>query len=495
MLKWTEFINSPKSIVLAPAGHGKTHAIAECVEELETVASKPILILTHTHAGVASIRSKLKALGVSREVYQVETISSFAQRYALAFLIDILELPSQEDNSYFTIIQTKAKELLANPSVILVVQRSYSHLFVDEYQDCTVLQHEIIMNLSSVLPTHIFGDPLQSIFNFGREPIVDFNKHLSGVATFNILDVPWRWRVNNNCEALGYKILEIRQSLLSSGRVSICSDTTANIKVDIRTDESTDYSSGGYFSAIQTFIKSFATNSTLIVVPSYIDDRHRLHGAINERIKLQSRIDFRNEFTLIEAIDDNSYYSVANSIDNLISDITRARKKVSKIKDIIDGFDFKATDVDPWFNGDIVSKRQGENKIPSLKLDALVSSFIDNPSLQGIKFIIAFFSIERHYKSKRPDKLHALMKCIDEAINSGDTVRQCMYQYKNRIRKNGRKIEGKCIGTTLLTKGLEFDNVIVLDAHRFADKQNFYVAISRACKNLVIISKSQNLQF
>lgn len=70
-----------------------------------------------------------------------------------------------------------------------------------------------------------------------------------------------------------------------------------------------------------------------------------------------------------------------------------------------------------------------------------------------------------------------------------------MKEMRNVVRRGGRKIRGRCIGTTLLTKGLEFDTVIILDAHRFEDSKNFYVAISRACKNLVILSKEQTLHF
>ena len=70
---------------------------------------------------------------------------------------------------------------------------------------------------------------------------------------------------------------------------------------------------------------------------------------------------------------------------------------------------------------------------------------------------------------------------------------EAMKMFKNRVRHQGRKIEGKCFGTTLLTKGLEFDTVIVYDANKFEDSKNFYVAISRACKKLVIITESLSL--
>lgn len=70
-----------------------------------------------------------------------------------------------------------------------------------------------------------------------------------------------------------------------------------------------------------------------------------------------------------------------------------------------------------------------------------------------------------------------------------------MIEYKNRIRQIGKKIEGKCLGTTLLTKGLEFDTVVIVDAHLFSDKRNFYVAISRACKNVIILTENTRIDF
>ena len=70
-----------------------------------------------------------------------------------------------------------------------------------------------------------------------------------------------------------------------------------------------------------------------------------------------------------------------------------------------------------------------------------------------------------------------------------------MTQLKNRIRHIGRKIEGRCIGTTLLTKGLEFDTVIIYEADKFEDAKNFYVAISRACRNLILITSEKQIHF
>ena len=79
------------------------------------------------------------------------------------------------------------------------------------------------------------------------------------------------------------------------------------------------------------------------------------------------------------------------------------------------------------------------------------------------------------------------------AVSNNKSIYDNMVDYKNRIRQMGKKVEGRCMGTTLLTKGLEFDTVVIVDAHLFSDKKNFYVAISRACKNVVIFTESRRI--
>ncbi len=494
MSRWTEFIDSPKSCVIAAAGHGKTYAISECIEELSLSVRKPVLILTHTHAGVASIRKKIKEKHISQEIYQIETITSFAQRYALSFVVDASIFPNQEQKEYFPRIQSAAKSILENPSVQKVIQLSYSHLFVDEYQDCSLTQHEIILSIATVLPTHIFGDPLQAIFNFDGEPKVDFTQHLSDFACFDLLETPWRWRVNGNCQGLGDKILGLRESLINNRQVVLSSDASSSIQVYLSRTEFMDYSTD-YYRLIQRALRLFRTGSTLILVPGFVYDR-RLRGNITDRAMIQERIDYRQEFMLIEAIDDQDYYTLSDSIDDLPDSFIRARNKILNIKKALYSLHFYKGNIDDWFHNDeYIKTRQKEYKEPSLRLQSLFRAFEASPSLISFRPIVRFFSVECRYRNKRPDIIHAIQLCMDEAISSGDNMRDCMTRYKNRIRRVGRKIEGKCIGSTLLTKGLEFDNVIVLDAHRFADKQNFYVAISRACKNLVIISKRHTLQF
>lgn len=68
-----------------------------------------------------------------------------------------------------------------------------------------------------------------------------------------------------------------------------------------------------------------------------------------------------------------------------------------------------------------------------------------------------------------------------------------MIEKRNLLRRQGRKVKGKAIGTTLLTKGLEFDSVVVFQADMIADRRNFYVAISRASRDVYLITNSEKI--
>lgn len=489
----TDFINEPKSLLIAAAGHGKTHAIAECVQLCPEGQCQ--LILTHTHAGIASIKAKLNALKVDSKKYHVETITSFVQQYTMAYCKKE-DLPEPSDKTYFRIVQEKALKIFSNPHILGVVKVTYGSLFVDEYQDCEEIQHAIIMKLGQVLPVHVLGDELQGIFGFvGR--LVNFEQDLQEFKQFE-LKKPWRWCKEGNSQALGDKILEWRKKLLAKERIRLVTDRDANVEVCIVAFEAMSHSRY-YYQLLRKVITMYDSESMLIIFPSYVDERGFLRGRINDRISIKDGFDFENRFLLAEAIDDRSFYFNAKAIDEIIRKINspRVKKKEKKIVDMMNALSFNRTDLYIWFDRKhdcrLIDKKKG-NKAKSDKLAEIYGRFLTNPSKRGLDEIITFFQKDAGMKPKRCEVLSSIQHCL-RSYPEEMSVYDAMYETRNAIRRGGRKIQGRCIGTTLLTKGLEFDTVIVLDAHRFEDAKNFYVAISRACKHLVIISKESVLQF
>ncbi len=67
-MDYKAFISGNKTALISPAGYGKTHSIAECLY----VADGKQLVLTHTHAGVSSLKEKIKSRGIESSKYALE---------------------------------------------------------------------------------------------------------------------------------------------------------------------------------------------------------------------------------------------------------------------------------------------------------------------------------------------------------------------------------------------------------------------------------------
>ncbi|WP_250880390.1 UvrD-helicase domain-containing protein [Escherichia coli] len=72
-----------RGAITAPAGCGKTQIIADTLA-LHT-GTRPVLILTHTNAGVTTLRLRMQRAGVSAVAYRIATIDGFAMRLVAMF--------------------------------------------------------------------------------------------------------------------------------------------------------------------------------------------------------------------------------------------------------------------------------------------------------------------------------------------------------------------------------------------------------------------------
>lgn len=487
-----EFLRDPKGLLIAPAGHGKTYSIAQMVSLVE--ADKPQLILTHTHAGVASLKKKFKEHRIHPKQYNIETICGFVQKYIIS-LCKLSEIPVQiqKDKHYFDGLISLAIPLFAKPAVRRIIKDSYSHLYVDEYQDCTLSQHNLIMLLAEELPTHILGDPLQGIFDFAK-PIVDFAEHLSSFRNYDFLQTPWRWR-NGGQKALGELILDMRKSLLDGTGIHLTTNAEAGYFI-----HQVESSQRNLFFAneLSPFLRNLSeeNNSILIIFPSYQEDKEAPKGTISDRCTAKPQIDIRNEFTLIEAIDDPSYYKCAETLDDLLEKLPGSQKPYKELLGILKDLSFKKSDITDWISEAGVKKKRDRTKV--IKCEALsniVCTVIKSPSYSALLKLFTMLKYDLKWRAKRADVFSSVFSCLKSANENDTLVLDEMKKYKNRIRRMGRRIEGKCIGTTLLTKGLEFDVVVLIEADKIKSSKDFYVAISRACKELHIFTSTTTLHF
>ena len=121
-----------------------------------------------------------------------------------------------------------AARLIQGGFATSVLTSSYQRVLVDEYQDCTVEQHALIVALSKHLPTCVFGDPLQAIFGFRHDVLADWKTVSADFPLIGKLDEPWRWKRVKN-DKLGSWLIGIRDQLEVSSRVSLAGAPAASL--------------------------------------------------------------------------------------------------------------------------------------------------------------------------------------------------------------------------------------------------------------------------
>ena len=228
-----------RGLVIAPAGCGKTQLITDALARHG--GGKPILVLTHTNAGVAALRGRLEKAGVKPGVYRAATLDGFAIRLISTFPLRAAYDPRIVNGSRpnYEAIRDTATRLVAAGHVHDILAASYERLFVDEYQDCSIRQHALVTWLAQSLPTAIVGDPFQSIFGFGTDRLAAWQTEV--MAFFPVvgeLTTSWRWN-NAGAPDLGNWLLSIRADLARGAPIDLRTAPAAVqwIQLDGRSDD------------------------------------------------------------------------------------------------------------------------------------------------------------------------------------------------------------------------------------------------------------------
>lgn len=507
------FLSLRKSLLISPAGYGKTYSIVQCVKRAEGKS----LILTHTHAGVAAIKNALNNQAIDKQIYQIETITSYAQKYVKAYCNEVFP-PITPSEDYWLFVLEKAEQILKNKHIKDVIGSTYKHLFVDEYQDCTILQHKVILALSEILQTHILGDPLQGIMNFNKKDrLVSFyNDDLKEFIKVKELEKPYRWSKEGNNEVLGEYLKKIRNTLLKN----IENDEHNNIDLNDNPNKA--------FCLIQTEGNAYSYDEISKNTNKYNKDKNKnftyqellrriiqnnknnpsleslliisntpynpKKTSVQIRAELKSRL-YSPELNLLEAIDDESFYEVAKSADKVICDGLKNNLKILRDDFLLKIFVSSNTEMKKWIKDsyELVHKTKKSEILIYQNLLKYIEDLKKHPNGVILSKIVQLFYKDIGLKCSRTD----FYNCIQNALLNTDenkTVYDTMTAQRNKLRRVGRKVIGKCLGTVALTKGLEFDTVIILDAHNFKSSKDLYVAMTRACKNLIIFSQKTILE-
>jgi len=458
-----DLLKPGRNLVVAPAGCGKTQLIADTL--LHYSGDKPILILTHTNAGVVALRNRMSRAGVSSNKYRISTIDGWAIK-----LITTFPKRSSHDPKIvtgitpdYTAIRSAARLLLKEGHVSDILKASYSHLIVDECQDCSKLQIGIAYYAGEVLSTTLLGDEMQSIFDFGEDRLADWNKHvLRYFALLGELTKPWRW-INAGSEKLGSWLLDVRKSLHEGKGVDLRSrpDSVEWLKLQ------------GDGSDIERLLQAgnvkAKNNGGVLIIGDSKNPRsqrlfaRRIHGAVTvEAVNLTDLVKFAESLDLntSEALE-----TIAEFADQLVANFG-ANQFLKRIETLIKGRAVKGANV----------------------AEVIALEFLSQPSYALVRNLLIEIQNLPGVKVYRPD----IFRCCIQALNNCDATTsfyEAAIQIREQNRLQGRPLPRKAVGSTLLLKGLEAEVVVILDGDSMNAK-NLYVAMTRGATKIVICSKS-----
>lgn len=224
---------APLVVVEAAAGCGKTWTAAKFAREMSArLIHQRVLLLSHTHGACGEFHRRCVGPGLRIDV---ETCDSFALKvvgpYAAA-----LGLPYPFDHLVgraglpFETIRAKAADLVQrSPTVARLISARYPLIILDEHQDASLTQHQLVMTLMTVGGSRlrVFGDPMQALHSGSGEDYVDWDALWASCSDRRELTEPKRW---NEAPELGRWITAARTTLKAGGSVGL-RDAPAEVRV------------------------------------------------------------------------------------------------------------------------------------------------------------------------------------------------------------------------------------------------------------------------
>ena len=448
----------PCSVTL-PAGAGKTELIAATVAEVAAQGGTSF-VLTHTHAGVDALRRRMKKFGVERNQVLVRTIDSWSYDLIAHFpKLAGLDVPVTPDWTKVGEYHRAAARAVSTKAVGRMLKVSYSNLFIDEYQDCLTDQHTLALALAKALPTAVLGDPLQSLFNFGKNRPVDWSADV--IPNFPAVDIehrPRRWDPDH--QDLGAWLVAIRDNLRNGQPIDLTSTPVTWVpRRDARTFVNPCYA-------------ALKLDGTIAVLGQFRPDCVNAAGSLGGSYSVMEAIDEKVPVTLAVKIDTKDGAEVAQAVVEFAIGSTAGLAPhipAAKRRQLGEGKSFVT--------------RSDDLKRP---YEALVQ-VRSTPTPGGVRTALDLLSKLPGVTIHCREVWNEVIRSVAIATTDGCSVSEALQRTRNHTRVVGRQPTARVVSRPLLVKGLEYDHVIILNPANYS-AQELYVALTRGSKSVTVIS-------
>ena len=466
MEKNREYLSEQLVAIIAPAGYGKTEEIAEAIKECD----EKQLILTHTNAGVDTLQDRLKVKNIGKNKYELDTIASFCMKWCKAYPVSSNTNISQRVSEIdFLEIYEGTRRLFSKNWARQILKQTYSGIFIDEYQDCTLSQHDLFMELKDIVPVRIYGDPLQGIFYWvDEDKIVDWKTFSFKV--IRPLKIPYRWentniKLGSLLDALRKKILPV----LDGKEVTINLRDIPGCMVVLNSQQ---WDNGRFVYKIKHYED--------IVYLSRFQNKQQSFSRHNGGF-----------FQCDEVKDLAEVEKIVISIETEKNE-KKALMLLKTLKSMINGIQ---SELGPY----IKNLEKGKADFTRIKkhkeVGMLIKEICINNSKESVLELLRWFWESKEFNVYRKEMLYRTGKIYAYMTEEGVCLEDALEMLSTRQYFTGsRFLFSRISSRTVLTKGLEFDCVII-DARDKMDARDFYVAMTRAKRHIYVISDTNKLCF
>lgn len=468
MVSEYDLLATERGSVVAPAGCGKTELIARAAA---IGCEKRILILTHTNAGLRALSDRMRSLRVKVGAAHVDTIAGWALRFATAYPTGSKNANRDPVGGEWDCVYRGVAELLEVRALRAVIQASYSRLLVDEYQDCSRVQHLLVRKLAALLPTCVLGDPLQGIFDFG-DGLVPWSEVTTDFSLIGELAEPWRWKGKN--ERLGTWCLELRRALLAGESIDMRNAPISWCKIDQRSLR------------IEAFRVARLTGRVVVIRKweAQAHDFARMLGGC---------------YRSMEEVEGKEFRAFAQDMD-VLEGPARAARIVKLATTCLTGIKAAiGTAAKALEDGKVPTLSQSRKHPEAVKALIAVCHDSSVPSAHAAMLALEKLPGCARFRS---ELWASAKKAFKEHVTSARTrLTETAVAIQQQHRSAGRLVDPRLVSRTLLVKGLEFDHALVPKAEEFESRRagdgarHFYVAATRASRSLSVLSISPVAQF
>jgi DNA helicase-2/ATP-dependent DNA helicase PcrA len=321
----------------------------------------------------------------------------------------------------------------------------------------------MVVTMGQYLPIGVLGDPLQGIFDFGPG-VVDWTTVEAAFAPKSLVSTPHRWSARN--PNLGSWLLAIRPSLVAGGIIDL---GAAGVPLIWRQSTADLSGERGYCISAATTAGNTKQVVALRQLPAQC---HKFARTLIGKYDVAEEIECKVVGTLAKAIDIGDGGKIAAATIKLVRDCCIGCPSP-----------FNPTLMASYSQGN--AKRYNSGNQYAAIYDAL-NLLISQPTAANVRQALTILKAASQ-RVFRWEAWRVAMQLLEELSYAGGSATKQLQEVRNRTRYGTNTSNRNSISRTLLVKGQEYDECIILGADGMSAR-NLYVALSRGIDKVTVFS-------